>query len=143
MANNFKSKRITVTQASSINTLLVGTETATIVSNIVLHLNAGVGGKFHILFSKAGSGAFPKIATHKASPAEESVVVDMISKSFVLEEDDSISFQTSSSTGTVDVVVSYMEKVTDFSTGNMSTIADVSLTDPSDGQIIVYNASSG
>lgn len=141
MPNNFKSLQQRFSAANAFNDVLVGSETSTLINNVTLNIHPNTTGKFHLILYKYGETPI-KIATHKPTSSSDDAVIDMLDKSIVLEENDSLMLQVLNNTGTVDIVVHYMEKTTDFSTGDMSTIADVSLTDPTDGQILVYNSSS-
>lgn len=140
MANNFKSKEVQITTDSTVN-LLTCTTTSAIVSSITLQMSdGGTMTKGILKFYKSGGGSNRSVVILKAPGA---AVEDLLTKSFVMESSDQFQFQSTGLNGTAVLTVHYMERTADVSTQELSDLTNVSGTDPSDGQFLVYSNALG
>ena len=140
MANNFKSKEVQITTDSTVPLLTCST-TSAIVSSITFQLSdSGTLTKGLLKFFKSGGGSNRDVVMLK-TPGQTSR--DLLTKSFVMESGDQFQFSTNGLTGTAVLTIHYMEKTAAVSTQELSDLSNVSGTDPSDGQFLVYDNATG
>lgn len=148
MANNFKSDEQTRT-AGGFPTLVNCTTTSVIVSSVLIAV-ADVGSadypvfEMELFFKKSGSSP-RSLRLFKGTGLPKGSTTEVLEKNVILENGDQLlmNFGTITGGGSVTVITNYMEKTADVATSEVSDLSDVSSVDPDNGQVLVYNSSSG
>jgi len=138
MALNYKSISVTTTNASPTFIYSCGV-TSTIIKSILVHNDAGVDRSMTLNLAKSGSSSYKVIA--KIGEVNQLAVDQILTEPLVMNNGDVLQYQANGAN--VMLTMNYVENTTSFVGHSVQELTDWSSTNPTDGQIPVWDNATG
>lgn len=138
MALDYKSISVTTTNASPTFIYSCGV-TSTIIKSILIHNDSGTSRDMTLNLAKSGSASYKVIA--KINTVSQVAVDQILTEPLVMNNGDVLQYQANGAN--VMLTMNYVENTTSFVGHSVQELTDWSSTNPTDGQIPVWDNATG